>query len=303
MRLFLTVLFLLALATAPEARAAQDAPRRIVATTFPVYQVVRNVARNVPDREILLMLPAQAGCPHDYALTPQDVSKAASADILVINGQGLETFLGSLSGLTQKHVRLADASRGIPDLIAYADADEDGHGHGGTNPHLFASPRRAAAMTLSIAQQLVEADPANADAYRANADAYARKLDALADDFAALGKRLKNTRIVTQHGVFDYLARDMGLSVVGVVQAHDTQAPSAAEMMRLIKRIREHKAGAIFTEPQYPDKTGATLSRETGIPTATLDPAATGPALAPLDYYETVMRENLRTLEATLGTE
>lgn len=306
MRLLMTALFLLALALAHESRAA--APQRIVATTFPVYQLVRNVAHNVPEREVMLMLPAQAGCPHDYALTPQDVNKAASADILVINGQGLETFLGSLSGLTKKHMRLVDASRGIPDLITYADAEEaeeDGHGHhhGGTNPHLFASPRMAASMTLSIAEQLAEADPAHADAYRANAEAYARKLDALADDFAALGKRLKNTRIVTQHGVFDYLARDMGLTVVGVVQAHDTQAPSASEMMRLIKGIRERKAGAIFTEPQYPDKIGAMLSRETGVPTATLDPVATGPLAAPLDYYETVMRENLRTLEATLGTE
>lgn len=301
MRLLITALFLLALSLAPEARAA--IPQRIVATTFPVYQLVRNVARNVPDREVMLMLPAQAGCPHDYALTPQDVNKAASADILVVNGQGLETFLGSLSGLTKKHMRLVDASRDIPDLIAYADAEKDEHDHGGTNPHLFASPRMAAAMTLSIGRQLAKADPANADAYRANAEAYARRLDALADDFAALGKRLKNTRIVTQHGVFDYLARDMGLSVVGVVQAHDTQAPSAADMMRLIKGIHEQKAGAIFTEPQYPDKIGATLSRETGVPTATLDPVATGPLSAPLDYYETVMRENLRTLEATLGTE
>lgn len=301
MRLILAALFLLTLALAPQARA--DAPQRIVATTFPVYQLARNVAHNVPDREVLLMLPAQAGCPHDYALTPQDVSKAASADILVINGQGLETFLGSLSGLTQKRLRIVDASQGVPGLIAYPDAEEDGHGHGGFNPHLFASPRMAAAMTLSIGQQLAQADPANAEAYRANAEAYARTLNALADDFAALGKRLKNTRIVTQHGVFDYLARDMGLSVIGVVQAHDTQAPSAAEMMRLITRIREQKAGAIFTEPQYPGKMGATLSRETGVPTATLDPVATGPLAAPLDYYETVMRANLHTLEATLGTE
>ena len=128
-----------------------------------------------------------------------------------------------------------------------------------------------------------------------------RRLDALADDFAALGRRLKNTHIVTQHGVFDYLARDMGLTVVAVVQSEDTQMPSAAEMLQLIKTIKETQAGAIFTEPQYPDKIAAMLSRETGVPTAKLDPVATGPANAAPDYYETVMRDNLRTLEATLG--
>ena len=126
--------------------------------------------------------------------------------------------------------------------------------------------------------------------------------DALADEFAALGGRLKNNRIITQHGVFDYLARDMGLDVTAVIQADDTQAPSASDMMKLIKAIRDQQVGAIFTEPQYPDKVAATLSRETGVATAKLDPAATGPASTPLDYYENTMRANLHTLESTLGT-
>ena len=103
-------------------------------------------------------------------------------------------------------------------------------------------------------------------------------------------------------GVFDYLARDMGLDVAAVIQADDTQAPSASDMMKLIKAIRGQQVGAIFTEPQYPDKVAATLSRETGVATAKLDPAATGPASAPLDYYENTMRANLHTLESTLGT-
>ena len=62
----------------------------------------------------------------------------------------------------------------------------------------------------------------------------------------------------------------------------------------LIKAIRSQHVGAIFTEPQYPDKVAATLSRETGIATAKLDPVATGPAIAPLDYYEKTMRANLQ---------
>ena len=114
--------------------------------------------------------------------------------------------------------------------------------------------------------------------------------------------RTHSPRIITQHGVFDYLARDMGLDVVAVVQANDTQPPSASDMMRLVRDIRDKKVGAVFTEPQYPDKIAATLARETGVATAKLDPVATGPAIAPLDYYETTMRTNLRTLENTLGT-
>ena len=281
--------------------------RNILATTFPVYQITRNITRNVPDADVRLMLPAQAGCPHDYALTPQDMAKLTQADVLVVNGLGLEAFLGSPSARAGKKLPAVDASEGLP-ALPYTEAEEhgghddhDGHHHSGANPHLFASPRMAAAMTRTIAARLADLDPGNADAYRANADAYAAKLDALADEFAALGKKLNNNRIVTQHGVFDYLARDMGLDVVAVIQADETQSPSAADMVRLIRTLRDGKVGAIFTEPQYPDKIAATLARETGVATAKLDPVATGPDAAPLDYYETVMRANLRTLEDTLG--
>lgn len=136
----------------------------------------------------------------------------------------------------------------------------------------------------------------------ANGSDYAERMNRLADDLAALSKRLRNNRIVTQHGVFDYLARDMGLEVVAVVQAHAGQNPSAAEMRTLVKTIRLKKAGALFTEPQYPDAIGRTIAKEAGIIAARLDPAANGPEPAPLDYYEQVMRTNLATLEKTLGS-
>ena len=119
---------------------------------------------------------------------------------------------------------------------------------------------------------------------------------------AALGRTLKNNRIVEPHGVFDYLARDMGLEVVAVLRPHG-QEPSAAEMLELVRTLRAKQAGAIFTEPQYPAKVGAALARETGLPTATLDPVATGPDEAPLDYYETAMRQNMEVLRATLGVQ
>ncbi|MFZ5758803.1 MAG: metal ABC transporter solute-binding protein, Zn/Mn family, partial [Thermodesulfobacteriota bacterium] len=60
---------------------------------------------------------------------------------------------------------------------------------------------------------------------------------------------------------------------------------------------------AVFTEPQYPAKVGQTIAREAGIVTATLDPVANGPENASLDYYETVMLQNLQILAKSLGSK
>lgn len=292
---------------------------RILATTFPIWLIARNVTARVPGVSVELMIPAQAGCPHDYGLTPQDMGKLTQADILVLNGLGLEAFLGATPDMIQSRLKpgaqVLVSAEGLDDLLPYGDASDKAdaaHGHGGAyaaevdglpaNPHIFASPRMAGRLAARIGEGLAGMDPAHAGLYRANAAAYAATLNRLADDFAALGSRVANPRIVTQHRDFDYLAREAGLEIVAVVQPHEGQEPSVAALLRLAREIGEHKVGAIFTEPQYPAKAGETLGRETGVPVAVLDPVASGPADAPLDYYQQVMTANLHTLESTLGT-
>ncbi len=169
------------------------------------------------------------------------------------------------------------------------------------NPHIFASPRMAAGMVENIAAALIRRDPAHADIYRKNAEAYKEVLLKLSEELKAASGAFKSRRIVTHHAVFDYLARDMGLEIVAVIQEDPGQEPSAAEMLRLVQLIKQTGAAAVFAEPQYPSRVGETIAREAGIPLAVLDPVASGPADAPPDYYETVMRRNLDTLKRTLG--
>lgn len=309
---FITVV-LIALLADFQTGWAQSPTLRVLASTFPIYQITRNVTQGVDNITLDLMIPAGLGCPHDYALTPQDMQKLAKADLLLINGLGLEEFLGAPLKKANDRLQVFDSSNGIKDILqqkeeerhAHEDGQHDMHGedhhHAGPNPHLFASPRMAAQLARNIAQALAQRMPEASQALRANGDAYAQKLQQLATTMAEAGKGIANNRIVTQHGVFDYLARDMGLEVVAVVQAHAGQNPSAAEMLEIVATIREQKAGAIFTEPQYPEAIGKTIAREAGIVSARLDPVATGPEQAPLDYYEQVMQSNLQTLEKILG--
>lgn len=321
--LFLFVVFIFA---ALPAQASEK--QTILCSTYPIMQITRNVVADRSGVTVKLLVPAPLGCPHDYALTPQDMQKLAQADIMIVNGLGMEEFLGAPVEKANPHIKVIDSSIGIKDILQYTedeaeeehhhheanhkDHDHDaeleaghdhGHKHHGANPHLFSSPRMVAQLAMNIAAGLSKLDPSSAGIYFSNAQAYAEKMNTLADEFVALGKRLKNNRIVTQHGVFDYLARDMGLDIVAVVQAHPGQEPSAAEMLAIIKTVKAKKAGAVFTEPQYPAKVGQVIAKEAGIVTATLDPVANGPENAPLDYYESVMRQNMQTLEKNLQSK
>jgi len=306
----LTICIAFGLTIFPTLGKAGAAEQTVMATTFPIYQIVRNVTQGRDRVKVELMLPSQLGCPHDYALTPQDMKKLAQADILVVNGLGMEEFLGAPVKKANPRLVLIDSSAGITNLLEYEQSNtgkDKTHGsaerhYEGTNPHLFASPGMTARLAMNIAASLSKADPKGAAIYFGNAQAYAKTMNNLACEMAALGKRLKNNRIVQPHGVFDYLARDIGLEIVAVMQTHG-QEPSAYEMMFIVQTIRHTRTGAIFIEPQYPGKVGNSLSKETGVPVAMLDPVATGPENAPLTYYETVMRKNMKTIAATLGVK
>lgn len=286
-------------------------PLTILVSTFPIWQLTRNLTQGSTALDVALLIPANLGCPHDYALTPQDMRKLAEVDALIVNGLGMEEFLGAPLAQANPKITLIDSSAGIADLLplesehghAHGEHQHGEHQHQTFNPHLFASPRMAALQAKAIAQALIKLAPAEKALLTRNASALDARLQTLAAECAATGKRLKNPRIVTQHGVFDYLARDMDLQIVAVIAAHPGQDPSAAEVLRLVERIRKEKAAAVFTEPQYPGGTAATLAKEAGVPLAELDPLASGPENAPLDLYERVMRQNLKTLSEILGSK
>jgi zinc transport system substrate-binding protein len=315
--IFLNIAVAAAILTAPAQLSAQPQGKgqiRVLCSTFPMYLFTRTVTAGCENAKVSLMASAAAGCPHDYMLTPQDMQKIAAADVFIANGLGLEQYLGEPLKKANPKIVMVDTSAGIGNLIELKEENEEqtttdhkeagedkgDHHHAGPNPHLFACPRLAARIVGNIAGELGKIDPAGTNLYKKNADRYAAKLDALADEFAAAMKKSLNKKIVTEHAVFDYLARDCGLEIAAVVEENPGQEPSASKMLELIKIIKARNAAAIFTEPQYPAKVSRTLAKETGIPAVVLDPAASGPDDPPPDYYEKTMRANLDTLIKTL---
>ncbi len=291
------ILVLLFLSSSPQ--VCFGAPIRLLATTFPVEILLRNVINGATSVQIKVLLASDLGCPHDYVLSPQDMQKLAAADVLVGNGLGLEEFLGTAVSRANAKISLIEVGKGASPLL-FMDA-EGGRSSRVVNPHVFASPRMMGKMARFLAGELGRIVPSERPLFERNADSYATKMEVLANEFLQLGQRLKNNRVITQHGIFDYLAADMGLRVMGVVQDHPGREPSASEVLKLSKTIRAQKVGAVLTEPQYSPKFGRLVASESGVLVGEVDPVASGPVSAPLDYYEKIMRSNLKIIRNLLG--
>lgn len=269
--------------------AKRENPARMTVVTsfYPMYIMAENIVKDVPGVQLINMAPSSGGCLHDYQMTPQDMKTLSRADVFVVNGAGMESFLDDVIKQNPK-ITVIDASRGI-DLITY---------QGSTNPHIFASISGAIQQVRNIEAGLEQADPDHIGHYRENVQRYLTELEALRDSMHAGLKNVKDRNIITFHEAFPYFAKEFGLNIVAVVEREPGSEPSAGEMADIVRLVKSKKARALFTEPQYPAKSAEAIARETGIKVYTLDPSVTGP-MDPNAYIE-IMRKNLMVLQEAL---
>lgn len=287
-RILLVCLLALSLAAAPS--AGGEAPLRVVVSFYPLYIAAINIARDVPGVQVNVMAPPSAGCLHDYQLTTADRRSVEDADIVIINGAGLEAFMEKV--LAEVSGKVIDASAG---LALLPDA------HHGANPHVWVSLDGMAGEIENIARGLAEADPAHAEGYQENAAAYIEKLHALAADIGQQLAPYAGEPIVTFHEAFDYFAQDFGLNIVATIQNEHGAAPSARDLAVLSTLLREQSVKALFAEPQYEDASVDLLAKETGLPVSLLDPAVSGEMDAgDFDAYLRIMQQNADTIAEAL---
>lgn len=274
----------------------------VVTSFYPIYVATLNVVRDVPGVSVRNLAAPTQGCLHDYQVTPGDMRTLTEADVLVINGAGMESFLSRVAeNLPQ--LRILDASLGSP-LIAggCAGCGNPDHAHHAVDPHVWVSVRGAQAQVLRIAQELAAAYPEHRDTFLANAAAYNARLDALHARLADGLATTQHRRIITFHASFGYFAREFGLEIVATVEAEAGEAPSAAQLADVVRTARSTGARAIFIEPHQPGAGAQVVAREAGLPLGTLDAVATGPADPALarDAYVVAMEHNLATLTELL---
>jgi zinc transport system substrate-binding protein len=265
------------------AGVAEDAPKRlkVLTTILPLYCFTAGVAGDLADVDNLI--PASASG-HDYQLSIPDARKLNNADLMVITGLGLESFLkGKWKAVTVK------AATGIDPIRGHVHED---HRHGDeANPHFWLDPTLAAHAVTNIARALQSADPSNAARYASNAAAYVQRLHALDEEIKSTLAPYRGRAIVTYHDAFPYFTRHYGLEVAGTIQEVADVDPTPRHLKELRTIIREKKVGVIFTEAGGENR----YARDLGAKLAVLDPLESGD-LAP-DAYERGMRQNLAELK------
>lgn len=302
----------------------------VAATTYPIWVLTREVVDGT-GIEVELLTSPDAGCPHDYVLTPNDLMKVSAVRkplLLFKNGAGLDEHICKAALSAGNGIVVIDTGAGI-EVIGDDDNDHDHdaeddhddheehegeedhdeheeeghhhHHHDGENGHFFASPYEARKIVATIAGELAKSDILHANKFRENAAKLDKRLKILGDEFKAQLEPYSSKHVAAQHNVFDYLLRDCGFETPLAIFADPETPPSPAEITAMTKEFKEHGVKVIFTEPQYPDELAKLIGKETGAAVVKIDPVASGPADPPTGYYFDVMHNNLEIMKKALA--
>ena len=239
--------------TARTTTVEREDPRPVVLTTFTVLaDIVRNVAGEHVRVESLTRVGAEI---HGYEPTPQDVARAAGADLVLDNGLGLEAWFAAFTADSgAPHVTLSDGVEVLP----IGEGSED---TGAANPHAWMSPSNIDVYLDAIVAALGDLAPEHAAAFAANAAVYGEQVDAVRAELVAdLAEVRPDQRVlVTCEGAFSYLAADVGLDEVYLWPVNAEQQSTPRQVAAVIDEVRERDVPAVFCESTV-SATGSALA-------------------------------------------
>ena len=225
---------------------ASDDGRPVVLTTF---TVLADIADNVAGDRLDVQSITKPGSEiHGYEPTPADIRKAATADLVVDNGLGLEAWFDQfVADLDVPHVV---ASEGIDPI----DITSDEYA-GKPNPHAWMSPLNVERYADNLAAAFTDLDPDGAADYRANADDYKTRLRKVHTGLLSSLEVLPDNQraLVTCEGAFSYLARDAGLREKYIWPVNAEQQATPQRVAATVDFVEENDVPAVFCESTVSD--------------------------------------------------
>lgn len=241
---------------------------------------------------------------HGYQPKPADAKAVANAKLIFANGLGFDNWMQRLQKSSGSKAPIVVVSNGIVPLKEQGDTH--GHNHGAVDPHAWHDVANLKIYAANIRDALAAADPAGRADYEARLVSYDAALTALdAEIKAALSAIPADRRkIVTAHDAFGYFGRAYGIAFIAPQGVSTETQPSAQDVARIIRFIRETKAPAVFIETISDPRQMDRIAQESGAKIGgKLYSDALSPPNGPAGTTIDMIRTNIRELNKALAPQ
>lgn len=291
--LFSLILTLLLSSCGADVQNSDNSDKAVVYTSFnAMYQITKEIAGDKADVECLMPSGAE---PHDWEPSAGDIVKLQKADIFVYSSDDMETWVSDVLNSAKSGLDVVEASKDIAEIDVDVHENDDGHSHGGHDPHVWLDPKNAVIQAQSITDELCKTDSENADYYKQNLAVFKEKAENLDNEYKQVLQNAKTKYIIVSHEAYGYLCNAYGLEQIGIEGVMADNEPSPAKMAEIVNFAKEHNIKYVFAENSGDTKLADTAANEIGGEVLVLSPFESGSE----DYF-TVMENNLQALKKAL---
>ncbi len=294
----------------------------IMTSCNPVYIAATNLLDGVEGYRVENLSQPTTGCLHDYTLTTEDMKKLSKADMLIVNGGGMEGYLDDVIEAypdlqiidTYEDIEHSNGFIGMDQLlIEEEDHDEDHdedleetdevsteehhHDHG-ANSHIWMDDRLFKCQVASIANGIMEPNPNREETpISKNFFDYSHKLESDIDK-QGLGKTMAGQNVAILHEAFAYTAQSIGANVVATMDLDEERQVSAGEVSEFLDAIRDNDVKIIFAEYDYGKSMGGLIEEQTDASVVYLETLVHGSYNK--DSYVEVMNANYSAIKSAI---
>ena len=209
---------------------------KILVTFYPIYQFTKAVGGDKVDVSVIIPSGVE---PHDWEPTIQDIENLKKANMIIVNGAGLEPWIPKLVS-ENPNMAIVDSSKNIQLLK---------HDNNMTDPHIWLDPVLVKIQVQNIADGLIKIDPKNADYYQQNANQYKEKLDSLDNEIKTDLASCNKKDFLSFHDAFSYFSKEYGLNQNTIVGGLNPEAePTAQTLEEITQKAKTLGINVVFTE-------------------------------------------------------
>lgn len=292
--ILLSVIIAFSLSACSDSYKAESENLNVVASFYPIYIIAQNVIGDAEGISLENMAQPQTGCLHDYQLSSGDMRKLNQADLFIVNGGGMESFLDNALELFPD-LNIIDTSEGVTKLSEHEHEHEHenskSHSHE-SNPHFWLYPENAAVQADNICKALSAICPDNAEVFKKNTDSFIERINSLeCPDFG-------HKKTVVFNEAYEYFELTYGIDVEFCIAMDENQTPSAKELAEIITNVKSENIRLLIAADDASKVLADTIAAETDAEVIILDPVLTGDYSQ--DRYIEAMKKNTSILKGSV---
>lgn len=248
---------------------------QIVASIFPIYEIVREVAGDQADVHLMVGASEDA---HHYEPSAKSILLVNEADAFIYSSDEMEFWASDMLTVVENEaLAVIELAEGLDLEIETAEEhaeheneeeddhdDHDGHDHGNIDPHIWLDPVAIGEQIPLLIETLSTIDPDGASVYQENGAKLAQELAeldaAFRESFEDAGKR----SFVVQHKAFGHLAKRYDLTQMSVGGLSTEVEPNPKDLINIINFVEENETEVIFFQGGDTSAVAETIAAETG---------------------------------------